>query len=331
MLNVNRLNPIFSIIITCYKVEKYIRDVIDSVIKNGETDKLEIILVDDGSPDNCGQIIDEFSREYSFIKTVHQENRGPGGARNSGLREACGEYVFFLDGDDRMAENVLHEVYNVITINPSCDIITSNKHYYTNWEKSYVRETDLKLDLLNQKELRLRLAQDTYLAHSFYKRKMLVDSNKPFSEGRKLGEDQHWILNNVAFAKNIEVLDTGFYYHYEKRPESQVNAYSDDMRIDTLNVMGIMYRDISILPYNSEEKDILKHRTSSLFMGRGAQIFVDCKDKAIQEQAKEVLKNNRDILECKQNRWRFLMKLGRIIGIKNTLVIYWKLKMNRRK
>lgn len=331
MLNVNRLNPIFSIIITCYKVEKYIRDVIDSVIKNGETDKLEIILVDDGSPDNCGKIIDAFSREYSFIKTVHQENRGPGGARNSGLREACGEYVFFLDGDDRMAEGVLHKVYNVITINPICDIITSNKHYYTNWEKSYVRETDLKLDLLNQKELRLRLAQDTYLAHSFYKRKMLIDSNKPFSEGRKLGEDQHWILNNVAFAKNIEVLDIGFYYHYEKRPGSQVNGFSDDMRIETLELMCKIYRDTDILPYSSEEMDVLKHGASCLFMGSGAGIFVDCYDKEIQRQAKIILNNNRDILECRQNKWRFLMKLGRIIGIRNALILYWKLKMNRRK
>ena len=88
-----------SIVVPIYKVEKYLRRCVDSII-NQTYRNLEIILVDDGSPDKCGQIIDEYKEKDSRIISLHKKNGGLSDARNYGMKYVTGEYIFFLDSDD---------------------------------------------------------------------------------------------------------------------------------------------------------------------------------------------------------------------------------------
>ena len=89
----------FSIIIPICNVEKYLRQCIDSVLAENFLD-CEIILVNDGSPDDCGEICDEYANKYSHIKVIHKHNGGLSDARNAGIKEAKGDYLIFLDSDD---------------------------------------------------------------------------------------------------------------------------------------------------------------------------------------------------------------------------------------
>lgn len=91
--------PKISVIIPIYKVEKYLRPCVDSVLNQTDAD-LEVILVDDGSPDNCGAICDEYANKDSRVKVIHKENGGVSQARNAGLDAATGEWVTFVDSDD---------------------------------------------------------------------------------------------------------------------------------------------------------------------------------------------------------------------------------------
>ena len=88
-----------SVIVPVYKVEPYIHQCVDSILKQTYKD-LEIILIDDGSPDRCGDICDEYERKDKRVRVFHTENRGLSAARNLGLREATGEYIGFVDSDD---------------------------------------------------------------------------------------------------------------------------------------------------------------------------------------------------------------------------------------
>lgn len=88
-----------SIIIPVYKTEDYLEECLNSVFEQEYTD-IEIILVDDGSPDNCPKLCDEYAQKHENIKVIHQTNRGLGLSRNSGLQVATGKYIFFLDSDD---------------------------------------------------------------------------------------------------------------------------------------------------------------------------------------------------------------------------------------
>ena len=89
----------FSVIIPIYKVEKYLNRCIDSVLNQSYKD-LEVILVDDGSPDKCPEICDEYAKKDKRVKVIHKENGGASDARNYGIKAASGEYLMFLDSDD---------------------------------------------------------------------------------------------------------------------------------------------------------------------------------------------------------------------------------------
>ena len=93
------MNDLISVIVPVYNVEKYLNKCIESIVNQTYTN-LEIILVDDGSPDNCPNICDEWAKKDSRIKVIHQRNSGGGAARNIGLDNANGSMISFIDSDD---------------------------------------------------------------------------------------------------------------------------------------------------------------------------------------------------------------------------------------
>lgn len=106
------MEPLISVIVPVYNIEKYIGRCIDSII-NQTYRNLEIILVDDGSTDASGRICDEYARHDARIRVIHKENEGQSKARNHGIKIANGSMIFFVDGDDYIAKRTLYNLYNV--------------------------------------------------------------------------------------------------------------------------------------------------------------------------------------------------------------------------
>jgi glycosyltransferase involved in cell wall biosynthesis len=115
----------FSIIVPIYKVEEYLERCVKSLIEQTEKN-IEIILVDDGSPDSCPKMCDEFAKCDSRIKVIHKENGGLSDARNAGLNVATGEYVLFVDSDDYISLDACERFYKIIDQNKGVDIISAN-------------------------------------------------------------------------------------------------------------------------------------------------------------------------------------------------------------
>ena len=115
--------PLISIIIPIYNVEHYLHRCVDSVIKQTYTN-IEIILVDDGSPDNCPHICDEYASKDNRIIVIHKENGGLSDARNAGLESCTGEYVSFVDSDDWIHERYIEKLFQIIKKN-NADIAIS--------------------------------------------------------------------------------------------------------------------------------------------------------------------------------------------------------------
>ena len=111
-----------SVIIPVYNVEKFILKTVESVMNQDYKD-VEIILVNDGSPDNSAQIIDELAKRDSRIICIHKENGGVSSARNAGLKIATGEYVTFIDGDDWVEPNYISYLLELVEKN-NCEIGT---------------------------------------------------------------------------------------------------------------------------------------------------------------------------------------------------------------
>ena len=130
--------PELSIIVPVYNVEKYISQCIDSILNQTFQD-FEVILVDDGSPDRSGQICDEYAENDSRIKVIHQKNAGLSAARNTGLKNANGEYVAFVDSDDYISPNM----YELLVTNiKSCgaDMVKCGYHEFIDEDITYTRK-----------------------------------------------------------------------------------------------------------------------------------------------------------------------------------------------
>ena len=115
------MQPLISVIVPIYNVEKYLDRCVGSII-NQTYKNLEIILVDDGSPDNCPQMCDDYAKKDSRIKVVHKENGGLSDARNAGMKVATGEYVSFIDSDDYISLDFYETLLETIVDNDS-DIV----------------------------------------------------------------------------------------------------------------------------------------------------------------------------------------------------------------
>ena len=113
--------PFFSILTPVYKVEKYLNACIDSVLNQTYGD-FELILVDDGSPDNSGKICDDYAQKDSRIKVIHKENGGLISARREAVKHASGEYCVFLDSDDFVENNILEILFAKISEH-NCDVV----------------------------------------------------------------------------------------------------------------------------------------------------------------------------------------------------------------
>lgn len=141
------MQPKISVIVPVYNVEKYLPRCLDSIINQSYTN-LEIILIDDGSSDNCPEICDKYAEKDRRIIVIHKRNGGLSDARNTGIESATGEYLAFVDGDDYIAVN-MYEILEKRIIGDSADIAVCN-FLYVNDQGELLQEKNHNLPILNE-------------------------------------------------------------------------------------------------------------------------------------------------------------------------------------
>lgn len=166
----NQMTDLISVIMPIYKVEPYLRRAVDSVL-NQTYKNIQVILVNDGSPDDCSLICDEYARKDSRVMVIHKENGGLSDARNAGLLEVKGEYVAFVDSDDYLTADFLEILYQAcITTNSDISICQYKEVSGEELESSYQYFSDIpekNITAYNRKELLCNL-YDYYHKDSTY-------------------------------------------------------------------------------------------------------------------------------------------------------------------
>ena len=238
-------NDLISIIIPVYKVEKYLEKCIESVLKQTYTN-LQIILVDDGSPDNCGKICDEYAKKDPRIEVIHKVNGGLSDARNVGIAKAKGKYIGFVDSDDYIKEDMYEILINLIkeydadvSICNLYDVIDGNE-YIRNKENG-IQEYS-RLDIL--KEVLLDKNIQSYAWNKLYKKELFDEIKYPI--GKKY-EDIGTTFYVFEKCNKIVVTSEPEYY-YLKRSDSLVNNVTESTVLD--------YTDIIIQRYLYTQKNI---------------------------------------------------------------------------
>jgi glycosyltransferase involved in cell wall biosynthesis len=251
------MNPLISVIVPIYRVEKYLHRCIDSILAQTFTD-FELLLIDDGSPDNCGKICDEYANKDKRIKVFHKENGGVCSARNLGLDKACGEWVMFIDSDDWINSNLFFECSKYISNN---DIIRFSAYFVTdscdiNKNAVIINECDTRDDYL-----KLVISKQKIIAlwACIYKRNIFIENNIRFDESLKIGEDWLVLVQAILHSQNVKSLNLPLYYYNLINTSSCSNSSKDISKI----------LDIA-RAYHQIENYVIKHKyqTNELMVGK---------------------------------------------------------------
>ena len=231
-------NPLISVIIPVYNVENFLHDCLNSVISQTYTN-LEIILVDDGSTDKSGKICDEFAKNDTRIKVLHQKNSGQAVARNNALEICKGEFITFIDSDDIVGENLIKTLHDLTQKFNTKIAMCGYKEFYQNAEIAKILEQNKnakECEKLDQEELFSRaLHRNPYfmsgVPRALYSKE--IWQNLRFPAGEIYEDVAIWfdIFNQSQAALTYENL-----YFYRIRTGSTVNSFEKKHLIIIKNV-----------------------------------------------------------------------------------------------
>ena len=205
--------PLVSIIVPVYKVEPYLCECVDSIFAQ-TYHNWELILVDDGSPDNCGAMCDGFAQRDSRVKVIHQENQGISVARNTGFDASTGEYVCFIDSDDSVAPDYLEKLVEAIE-RESADMAVCSFCKYDDSTKEILEIGGGDVHVIAFGEKRYNTFACVW--GKVFRRTFLLRYDIRFETARFV-EDVAFSLSTILLSQTVAVADT--YYYYRRRSDS---------------------------------------------------------------------------------------------------------------
>lgn len=232
-----------SVIIPIYKVEKYLSRCLDSVV-NQTLEDIEIVLVDDGSPDSCPEICDRYAKKDSRIKVIHKKNEGLGYARNSGMLIATGEYIAFLDSDDYVSKDMYEKVYSELK-RTDADCCVTGYVVKKDSGDEIRKENPLGTAVYKNDDIIIKVlagmlgskpnqARDADVGMSVwkcvYRKELLQEKGILFPSERELiSEDIIFQIRVLPQVKRVCTLSEGMYYYCENsNSQSLTKTYSKD-------------------------------------------------------------------------------------------------------
>ena len=224
--------PLISVIVPVYKVEKYLDKCVSSIV-NQTYKNLEIILVDDGSPDNCPAMCDAWAEKDNRIRVIHKQNGGLSDARNAGMKIASGEFIGFVDSDDWIVSDMYQHLYEIMTDDRS-DIAVCGALMV--WEDG--RTQKLTRDgscVLNREDAMRAIIEESWLKqpvwNKLYRTEKIRDITFPVG---KYHEDVFWSYRAVGMADRVSVSDKVGYYYLQRDGSIMDERYSPK-RLDAVD------------------------------------------------------------------------------------------------
>lgn len=254
----------FSIIVPIYNVEKYLKTCLDSVLNQSYSD-WELILVDDGSSDNCPKICDEYAYKDTRIQVIHKKNGGLPAARNSGLLVCSGDYILHLDGDDFLADNCLLKINEIVQ--------TSKDLYLGNGRYDFFSDNEITNVAFYQDVEGLKTKRkiiDKYFApnalmpsavwHNIYRKDFIQDKKLLFTEGLTWSEDKDYFFNVLFHCESVEIFNYNFYYYRHDNNSAMTKYYTLKNVMSNASVTVKWFYKIDELDKNNS--NIIKRRLS---------------------------------------------------------------------
>lgn len=225
------MGDLVTVVIPIYKTHQYLRKCVDSVLSQTYRD-LEIILVDDGSPDECPAICDEYATKDSRIKVVHKRNGGLSDARNCGIDKASGRYIVFIDSDDYILNTHIEGLYDAMSKNDA-DMAVCNQVYLEGEKSSFAvkmpqtvirsrsnsdkdrERAQRKIYNLIRKVNRKSDAIIASILRRMFKVSIIREHDLRFPVGTKIGEDRVFIQRYLPYVYTLAAIKDATYIHVD--------------------------------------------------------------------------------------------------------------------
>lgn len=252
---------ILSIIIPVYKIEAYIAQCLDSLICNNSD--YEIICIDDGSPDLSGQICDEYASKYPFIKVIHKLNGGVSSARNEGIAQATGKYIYFVDGDDYVEgiDMLIQQLKDKDTEGfiLNCNILNSTDAIKQHYE--YTKEVvSINKEYAHYKR--------TFHAswNFIYRKELIIKHHIKFDTQLKYAEDWVFVVHYLSTIKHLHSIKGFTYYYRQERIGSATNTKHTEEQIwkffHAYDMMTLINPSTNLYYFNNERRKLLSYAFS---------------------------------------------------------------------
>lgn len=254
---------LISVIVAIYNVSEYLRDCLESII--GQTyEKLEIILVDDGSTDGSGKICDELEKLDNRIIVIHKDNEGLVKARKEGLKIANGEYIAFVDGDDYIDKKMYEELMKV-AIKSEVDIVNSGLKIsnipkmlspdFNLVDKNYSEIEIIKYNLLDL-DISNRVSHNLF--NKLFRKEIVKKSYELVPNYQSFGED--WLCFVACICEKASVISVNrAYYNYRTRSNSLSHEYSINSYINSIHLYGAFVNLFKTYKIYDELKDVMEN------------------------------------------------------------------------
>jgi len=273
--------PNLSIIVPIYNTSAFLRDCIDSILSQSYTN-FELLLINDGSTDESGIICDEYAEKDARVKVFHKKNGGVSSARNLGLEEAQGEYIYFPDSDDYVIKNALEILLK--GINRDCTYVVSGYQYYDeegictysidNTEEGYMSRDEMLMQFFAPSPY----IYQGYLWNKLFKRSIIEENYIHFEPSIKFNEDRLFCVQYVcALSKNDKV----YYnwqpvYNYIQRPTSAMASLTQRFNPDYLSDLDAFVKMGHLLRNIKANSHILKAHYQSM-LGSVGRMYSICR------------------------------------------------------
>lgn len=228
--------PIISIIVPVYKVEKYLDRCVESLVRQTFND-IEIILVDDGSPDNSGKMCDEWAKRDERIRVIHKKNGGLSEARNYGIEAARGDYVAFIDSDDWIDDDMMEILYHALMENHADIAECSWRCIYSDRIEEETENTGIVITGDNvfalHGEMQWKYFKPIACNKLYDRRKIFHDVRYPVG---KLHEDEYTTHRAFYNADKLVYVDVSK-YNYDRTREESITASFKEKNLDVIDAL----------------------------------------------------------------------------------------------
>ena len=289
----------YSVIVPVYNVENYLPRCIDSLLAQNYAD-LEILLIDNGSNDQSGQICENYAAQFSNITAYHIPNKGVGSARNFGLSKAKGEFICFVDADDYLVGNLFSDVES--QLDSQLDLLVFS--YYNSIEKN-LSEIDRSAKILptegkKDKSDFIALFQELFLTDMMYTvwnkiyRREFLEEHQIVFESYELGEDVCFNLSVYQHVNKVFLVKSAYYVYVSGRVDSAMGQYNPNRMNYQLEELGKV--DQLMISWNSHDDQFIDQIKARILMSNIQNISKQKMSLSKKRHYVEVLCRNQEMI-----------------------------------